>query len=347
MISKIKKIYKRCDTVVRFYNKPSKTFIPLTIDLVKWTWMNRGEVANFFVLGLYQKGKKVSDYLTFRSFKPYYDKFYPIRYICLLEDKLVFEKFINNFPQHAPENIGFISGRQLCFYGMDAQSVEQIVNYPMNCMIKNVDGFGGKNVFKLTVKNGELIINDEKNTLQDFYKKLPRKALIQKVLEQHEAIKVIHPSSVNTVRVNTVNTGSEIIILSTLLRVGIGNSVVDNFLNGGIYIPIDMQTNKLTAVAYSDIAPYFFYKHPQTNVSFEGIEIPFFKQALELCRSLHFNLPYFFLIGWDVAFTPTGPVIIEANNIHQVVHAQVSEGGLKKRMNAYMEKFFNFRDNSW
>jgi hypothetical protein len=346
MITKVKNIYKRCKIIVRFYNRPSKKAILLAIDLFRWTWQNRGEIVNFFVLGLYQKGVNISDYLTFRTFEPYYHKFYPIRYICLLEDKLVFEKFINNYPAYAPKNIGFVTKKQLYLYESDPQPVGNILNYPMDCMIKNVDGFGGKNVFKLTVKNGEIAVNNSNASWDDFISKLPRKAVVQQVLEQHETLKKLHPASLNTMRINTVNPGDEVIVLSSLLRIGLGKSVVDNISSGGMYVPVNINNGKLNHFAFSDYEPMFYYAHPETNIRFEDMEIPFFNQAKELCQKLHAQLPYFFLIGWDVAFTPTGPVIIEANNLHQVIHAQISEGGLKRRFDDYVEKFMSNRDQT-
>jgi hypothetical protein len=45
--------------------------------------------------------------------------------------------------------------------------------------------------------------------------------------------------------------------------------------------------------------------HPDTGVRFEGHAVPFYEEAVALCRR--------FLIGWDVAITPRGPLILEPN----------------------------------
>jgi hypothetical protein len=50
-------------------------------------------------------------------------------------------------------------------------------------------------------------------------------------------------------------------------------------------------------------------------------------------------LPYFFILGWDIAFTPNGPVVIESNNIHQIVDVQIFEGGLRKQFDGYIKEF--------
>lgn len=339
MIQKIKRIHRQSQIIANFHKVPSKPIFQLYYDLLLWALWNRGQVLNFFVLGLYQKGKNISEYLTFRSLKPFYNDFYPIRYISILEDKLVFEKFMNNYPTFAPKNLGYISRRKLFFYNTEPQPIENIENYSLNSIIKSVNGFGGKDVFKLFVENGILTINGEESSVPALIDRLPRMAVIQQVLDQHETIKKLHPASLNTARVITVNTGSKLIVVCAFLRVGMGNSVVDNISRGGIYVPVDKESGKLGHYAYSDNEPMFYYSHPQTNVAFDGLQIPFYQQALQLCKDLHHNLPYFFLIGWDVAFTPTGPVIIEANNIHTVAHAQITEGGLKRDFEGYIREF--------
>jgi hypothetical protein len=50
------------------------------------------------------------------------------------------------------------------------------------------------------------------------------------------------------------------------------------------------------------------YLHPDTRVAFEGKTIPFYKQAIQLCESLHDRFPHIELIGWDVAINQSGVV---------------------------------------
>ena len=42
--------------------------------------------------------------------------------------------------------------------------------------------------------------------------------------------------------------------------------------------------------------------------------LPDWPDALELVRSAHRAIPELVFVGWDIAFTPTGPVIVEANH---------------------------------
>jgi hypothetical protein len=340
MITRIKTIIRHSSIFSK--NKDihdPKPVVEMMFDLAHWTFLNRGRIKNFFLLGLNQKGTKVSDFLNYKSLKPYYKDFYPSSYLCLLEDKQVFEKFINNFPEHAPKNIGYLTKQH--FYLTDGipQPIENILKYPMKCIVKNTVGFGGKDIFILTVESGNLFINGNKSTLKEFINTLPERSVLQEILEQHEDVKRLHPSSINTSRIVTVNTGSEIIVVSSILRIGKGGNVVDNFAKGNIYVPVDRKTGKLRKLGHSNKEPLVYYSHPQTKIVFDGYQLPYYQDALELCKKLHYQLPYFFILGWDIAFTPNGPVVIESNNIHQIVDEQEFEGALKKRFDLYIKKF--------
>jgi hypothetical protein len=63
-----------------------------------------------------------------------------------------------------------------------------------------------------------------------------------------------------------------------------------------------------------DLGGTRYQEHPDTGIRFEGRTVPFYDDAVALCRRAHFALaPDLFVIGWDVAITPRGPVTLEAN----------------------------------
>ncbi len=340
MIGKIKDIIRTSAIINNYDNSSeSKPALPLFVDLMKWALVNRGHILSFFILGLNKKNRKLSEYLHTRSFKSSYRDFYPPSYLCILEDKLMFEKFINNYPEYAPKNIGYVTKIHLYFPDELPQPIENILKYDMNCIVKNTWGYGGKDIFLLKIISGGIFINGNQSTLSELKNKLPERAVLQEILEQHEVLKQFHPASINTARVVTVNTGTEVILVSTALRMGVGNNFVDNIAKGNMYVPINKHTGMLTNVAYSNKEPIFHLFHPETKVKFEGVKIPYFKEAIDICKKLHLHLPYFFILGWDVAFTPKGPIIIESNNIHKITIEQMWEGGLKKQFDGYIKDF--------
>ena len=66
-------------------------------------------------------------------------------------------------------------------------------------------------------------------------------------------------------------------------------------------------------------------QHPDTNLVFDGWKIPFYEDAVELIKKAHRLFPLLQTIGWDVAITEDGPVLVEGNHdwdieMLQVVH---------------------------
>ena len=53
--------------------------------------------------------------------------------------------------------------------------------------------------------------------------------------------------------------------------------------------------------------------HPLTKIRFDGYEIPYWKEIEEMvCKAAMVN-PDVHVVGWDVAISNKGPLLIEAN----------------------------------
>jgi hypothetical protein len=156
-------------------------------------------------------------------------------------------------------------------------------------------------------------------------------ALIQEAVLQHPVMAAVNPFSVNTVRVHTYRTNPDSTpeIVSALVRFGTGTSVVDNASSGGIYASLDLATGCLTPPARSfyEHGARHFWKHPNTGFVFSRFRLPYLDEVISLARSGASTLSLQF-IGWDIAITPTGPVILEANHRPNLKMLQVAAGGI-------------------
>ena len=56
-----------------------------------------------------------------------------------------------------------------------------------------------------------------------------------------------------------------------------------------------------------------YEKHPQTGETIKGFKFPYWNEAIELCKKACQEIPEMGYVGWDVAFTPEGPLFVEAN----------------------------------
>ena len=56
-----------------------------------------------------------------------------------------------------------------------------------------------------------------------------------------------------------------------------------------------------------------FECHPVTGVRFDGFQIPCFEEAKELVLKASLESDKILVVGWDVAISEDGPVVIEGN----------------------------------
>ena len=169
--------------------------------------------------------------------------------------------------------------------------------------------------------------------------KIPkREYIIQEYINQHPDMSKLNPGSVNIIRIVTTRWDKDVHILTGALRIGAKkDSTVDNAAQGGTFVGINFENGTLREYGYYFDRPRDT-KHPITGVTYNGYKIPYWEETIELVKSLH---PYFQglpVLGWDVAITPNGPIIIEANYDNCIKLIQMSNGGLRKRWYELKEK---------
>src|SRR5699024_12718885 len=73
--------------------------------------------------------------------------------------------------------------------------------------------------------------------------------------------------------------------------------------------------------------------HPNTFEKFQDFKIPFYNESCELAINLHESLYGIHSIGWDIAITPDGPLIIKGNDNWNVAMQQLFyKKEIKKRI---------------
>lgn len=175
--------------------------------------------------------------------------------------------------------------------------------------------------------------------------------VIQKCVKQHEVLSKINSSSVNTVRVMTLVRNGEVKALSSVLRLGIDGSRVDNCSSGGIVVGITPE-GTLKGVAY-DGKGTRYHEHPQSGV-FEGIEIPSFDRIIEVAKAQAYKLSGISrMISWDFAVDESGePVLIEMNinygelDFHQLCNGPIFGEDTKEILKEIIEKSKEFDEFS-
>ena len=140
---------------------------------------------------------------------------------------------------------------------------------------------------------------------------------------QHQDMQKMNNSCVNTLRILTYYENGKANVVAAALRMGNGNSVVDNLRSGGIGANIDENTGIVDTVGM-DYNGNVFEVHPTSGVSINGFKIPNWNKAIELVNNaaeVCKNCP---ILAWDIAITEDSAVLIEYNNrpgpmIHQFI----------------------------
>lgn len=139
--------------------------------------------------------------------------------------------------------------------------------------------------------------------------------IFQPVVEQHRSLAALNPSSVNTIRINTLRTGDSVESHVATMRIGRLGRIVDNAAAGGLCVKVDMESGRLGRYARMKppISTRQFEHHPDTGVAFGSIVVPFWAEVKELVRRGARAMAPLRSLGWDIAVTPNGPMVIETN----------------------------------
>ena len=266
------------------------------------------------------------------------------RWVPVLRNKLLFNQYFGNFKLPVTTIYGYYDNwAGFSSEGFPLTTSEELKSLllkikPHSLVIKPVAGGRGKNILvldeldfngeEILCKTGggrvlafnELFAHIQQNTPRSTYSGY----ILEKKLAQHEVINNISHYALNTVRLVTfLNKNHQVDIPFAILRLGLAGSSVDNISQGGLAVHINPEDGVLgNGIFYPRHGDHFYSEHPDTKVSFLGQQIPFWDEVVQLCTFAARVTPFCRSIGWDIAITPHGPVLIEGNdfwgvNIHQ------------------------------
>lgn len=141
--------------------------------------------------------------------------------------------------------------------------------------------------------------------------------LVQEVMRAHDDLKELAINVLTSCRIMSAKneTGGFEATHAVFKSSTKPEAIVDNFHKGGIVSRVDMKTGELGPASDAGIGrPCVWYeKHPLTGAAIKGRILPQWGLTLDLVCRAHAAFPDRITIGWDVAITDRGPVIIEGN----------------------------------
>ena len=173
---------------------------------------------------------------------------------------------------------------------------------------KPAEGSCGHGIEKITVADCESPEN-----IYERLSKIDELMLLEDVIIQQPEVSRIYPEAINTVRAVTINKEGTVHVICTYFRIGNNGRHVDNFNSGGMVTPVDERTGVVKDRAI-DKNKVLYAVHPYTDQPIQGFQFPDWEQAMDMVRAAAREIPQMGYLGWDVAFTPDGPCLVEGNN---------------------------------
>ena len=326
--------------LVVFLKHPHKKSLPTMIKEVIILMIKKREIPFYYFKYLYRK--EVTNYLDYISFKEQlllveHKSLHNPDYVALINNKLYFALFCERTSIKTPKLVSynfkstFFLKNEVIQITNKARLTEFFedlfdINKTDELFFRPPSDYGGKGCFKITKLDFQSHLDEIYNTLMN------GNFVHTEVIKQHDEINKIHSKSVNTLRlISLITSEGTIEIISGFMRFGVGDSVVDNATSGGFFVGINLEEGILKSIGHylPEHGGREITEHPDSGFKFDRFKIPYYKEACDLLRDTARIIPDR-LIGWDVAITPNGPIIIETNAEPHIPISDIAYGGLLK-----------------
>ena len=261
-------------------------------------------------------------YLGSRARREIGRKLNPACWHDVARNKWLFSLYINELGLPHPRVYGYFDAERGADYlGRPLRSQPELLallesESLSEFVLKPVCGGQGRNVMVLSRSANHSLrrMNGTSMAAEDLIKAMSEGSyLVQAKVEQDSSLAQMGGTALNTYRIVTfVDRQGQAHIHHAALRLGQGVTDVDNYSQGGLYVEIDHVVGLLDrgTVNYSD---ELVDAHPDTGLEFQGCPAPHWEavSALALRAASLFPLGS---VGWDIAASTEGPVIIEANH---------------------------------
>lgn len=290
-------MFKRIDAI---RNKCDKTRLGILMDMI-WCGIRYGAgYTDYDVIGFYK--------LTSAQRKTMLTRAKNDKFVLELNKKEDWHTFNNKNEFNELFN-EFVKRDWMYIKDADKESVKDWISSHNVFFAKPNDGQCGKNIEKIDVAEW----NDN---LEKIYEYVISKELflLEEPIKQCAKMNELNTSCVNTIRIVTLkNKRNEISFLASVVRIGNGK-VVDNFNSGGMSAKINLENGIIEENAVNKKGEVF-KTHPATGTQIPGFQIPYWNEIKEMIKVMAQKSENIRYVGWDVALTENGPVIVEGNHI--------------------------------
>jgi len=306
-------------------------FLRRFIEQEKLLWSNRIRASDYYSLGLFDpaipaaaKRRYIGGYHAWRLFFA----INPKQFHYLTDKKLQFNALAKEAGLPVAEILAVVTkDRSIGHCPVIGSEHElrtwMVENEIADIVLKPVDGIKGWGVLSLGARSDD----------EACWRRLPGEELIdiaavwahcarylyrggvivERRLQPHPILAEVMPNVLHTVRAVS-HLKPEPVIVGAVLRVGSGKGPADNLAQGGIMVPVDVETGQCgQGTVLMNGLPRFVDDHPASGNRMTGILLPDWGQVCDLVKAAAQTFNMQKSIGWDIGLTTRGPVLLEGN----------------------------------
>lgn len=316
--------------------KPLKSHFRILADHLWYACKYGFNLDDYYPMGLDVKGKHVKDYVSDivqmiamqglnGSFKIKYNN---IKFDLLgcIRDKWIFAQMMKSYGFPIPKTYGLIKGGKL--FKVDPYSENDLsvmANEELNVFLKPVDGICGVGIYHVRTGGGKIVYQGKEISSSELKEMVKDgKYLVQYfIINQHPGMVKLYDGAVNTLRIVVAHDPDGPHVIGRMCMMGAHGTSRSNWHFGGVAINLK-EDGTLDKYGFCKIDKKVL-SHPDSGTVFEGYKIPYFDEAIELAKNASSLFYGFASMGWDIAITENGPVIIEGNDDWGLVAHQMVE----------------------
>lgn len=309
----IRQIYSRCrEHALRYRVCPMSVFFDYLHARLCYGFCGEDYFLNS--PGYAMKNFQKKEFFSYKRWIKILKRFNDERFVHILNNKVETLKYFSEYVNH-----------EYCYPKEHSQEqfAKFIEKHP-SILCKPISEEGGKGI--QLYKSGNI------RAEYDGFK--TNGILLEECIVQHPSMNFGN-ASVNTVRVYSIlDKKGKAHVLKAVLRVGVGGSIVDNFHSGGVIYPVNVEHGFIESHGERRIEKAEVFIHPGTDIVMLGFVIPHWELLMATVKKMAESLPQVRYIGWDMAITPNGVDLIEANE--RADHALFGRIGCNR---LFFEKF--------
>lgn len=296
-------------------------------------YIRYGMYKNTCTFSMQEMKDYIPNYFAYYLFFPEYYK----KHVIVSDDKELTYRVFESM--NIPQPVTLFQFKNQLFYNSKKDIIkDEEVNLAIaesnskTVFFKPAMGLGGQGIWVFNKDNG-IFKDKENNTLSaDLIRQkliISDNYIMQEGIIQHDELNKMYPRAVNTFRIMTKTENGKVKILFAMLRMGQGGNQLDNASLSGLVCKINIKTGEFDELGITSLQRTMT-EHPDTKFQFKGYKFPYWDDIMSFITIAAQKVDDLGYIGWDLAYSEDGPLIIEVNAGAGLEYLQDSHGGVRE-----------------